>query len=48
MLRPKCVFRLCKAIEKNIQLGTGERGGVTGGVEICFLFSALGMDVGVL
>ena len=26
---PKGVFRLCKAIKKNIQLGAGERGGGT-------------------
>ncbi len=29
VLCPKGVFRLCKAIEKNIQLGAGERGGGT-------------------
>ncbi len=29
VLCPKGVFRLCKAIEKSIQLGAGERGGGT-------------------
>ena len=31
VLCPMGVFQLCKAIEKNIQLGAGERGGGTGG-----------------
>ncbi len=41
VLCPKGVLRLCKAIEKNIQLGAGERGGGTerNNVRVdCFVF----------
>ena len=38
ILCPKGVVQLCKAIEKNIQLGAGKKGGGTGGKYMCRLF----------